>query len=427
MDRRQFLKAAGVATGLALTGGIPGIVAAQQAPAFPRGTTLRLLQPASFVKAADDLHRQFAKEFGRLSGVTVAVETVPATDLKSRTAAAVESGTGPDIIRLLHDWPHRYAKALADVDDVAGPLGERDGGFYPQIEAVCRIGDRWKAVPFCFIPFANAYRVSWFEEVSAERFPDTWDAYRQVGKRLKAKGRPIGQAFGRSAEDPTAFCYPLLWSFGGREVEEDGKTIALASKETEESVKFCVAFFQEACDEGGVAWDDTSNHRAYLAETIAATLNEASVYFMAKQKSPRIAKDTAHALLPQGPAGRFHWHGTQEYVVMRYSQNQPLAKAYLTWLMERPRWQRWFRLHEGYSTGPTKVWEGDPLWRADAKMMPFREINAYGRHVGHPGPPPPQPREPHAVAEMYTKAILGVPPREAINWAVGVLKHAYKK
>jgi multiple sugar transport system substrate-binding protein len=38
------------------------------------------------------------------------------------------------------------------------------------------------------------------------------------------------------------------------------------------------AFWKEACDEGGLAWDDTNNNRAFHAGEISATLNGASIY-----------------------------------------------------------------------------------------------------------------------------------------------------
>jgi multiple sugar transport system substrate-binding protein len=34
--------------------------------------------------------------------------------------------------------------------------------------------------------------------------------------------------------------------------------VALNSKETIESVKFAVGLWHDACDEGGLAWDDTN-------------------------------------------------------------------------------------------------------------------------------------------------------------------------
>ena len=70
------------------------------------------------------------------------------------------------------------------------------------------------------------------------KFPETWEELRRVGKQLKAKGHPYGQALGHSFADPVTFAYPLLWSFGGKEVEKDGKTVAIDSKETVAALEF---------------------------------------------------------------------------------------------------------------------------------------------------------------------------------------------
>ena len=69
-----------------------------------------------------------------------------------------------------------------------------------------------------------AYRKSWLDEVGYSTFPETWDAFRDAGKKLKAKGRPIGQTAGHTFGDAPGWWYPFLWSFGGKEVEADGKT-----------------------------------------------------------------------------------------------------------------------------------------------------------------------------------------------------------
>ena len=75
------------------------------------------------------------------------------------------------------------------------------------------------------------------------------------------------------------------------------------SKETIEAVKFTVAMWKDALDEGGLAWDDSSNNRAYHAGTISATINGASIYFVAKRQFPDIAKVTDHGHMPKGPGG----------------------------------------------------------------------------------------------------------------------------
>ncbi len=58
----------------------------------------------------------------------------------------------------------------------------------------------------------------------------------------------------------------------------------LNCKAPSNSVKFMIDFWKEALDEGGLAWDDTNNNRAFLSGTICATLNGASIYLLAKRK-----------------------------------------------------------------------------------------------------------------------------------------------
>src|SRR5205823_3066142 len=81
-----------------------------------------------------------------------------------------------------------------------------------------------------------------------------------------------GHTFG----DAPGWWYPYLWSWGGKEIGDDKRTVALNSKETIESVKFAVALWKDTMDEGGLAWDDSSNNRAFLSGTISATNNGAS-------------------------------------------------------------------------------------------------------------------------------------------------------
>jgi multiple sugar transport system substrate-binding protein len=95
-----------------------------------------------------------------------------------------------------------------------------------------------------------------------------WDALRDAGKKLKAaKGRRLGQTAGHTFGDAPAWWYPSLWSWGGKEVEADGKTVVLNSQETIESVKLAPGLWKESCDESGLAWDDTSKNRAFLSGT----------------------------------------------------------------------------------------------------------------------------------------------------------------
>ena len=120
MQRRTFLKAAGVA----------GIVAAGRAPAFAQGTKLHIVRWVDFIPEADvELKRQ-APEASKALGAEVTFEFINANDLQPRITAAIQSGSGADIIQMLWNWPQLYANALVDVSDVAEPIGKAQGGYY---------------------------------------------------------------------------------------------------------------------------------------------------------------------------------------------------------------------------------------------------------------------------------------------------------
>jgi len=426
-DRRAFLRVAGAATGAAAVGGIPAIVAAQKAPSFPKGTKLNILEWVSFVPASDVEFKRLAGEFGKLAGVEVTVDQINMNDLNPRIASAIETRSGPDIIMMISNWPHLYADGLADVDDVAEEIAKRDGAFYEHNRKASVVDNRWKSVPLCSVNSTWNYREDWFKEAGAAKFPDTWDELRKVGAELKKKGHPIGQAFGHSLGDPNQYAYAVTWCFGGAEIDDKGKVI-INNKETIEALKFTVAFWKDCLDEGGLAWDDSSNNRAFLASTISATINGASIYFVAKRQFPEIAKAMNHAHMPRGSAGRFYAIGGQGRAVMKYSKNQQAAKEFLRWFMDRPQYDKWMTANDGYVVGPTPYWEKHTLWERDPKLVPFKESSKFGRWPGYPGQPSRKASEvlvKYILVDMYAQAIKGMKPEDAARWAEGELKKAY--
>ena len=437
MDRRRFLTV--TATGAAVaTTGIEGILAARQAPAFAQGSKLHIVRWVDFIPEADvELKRQ-APEASKALGAEVVFEFINANDLQPRITAAVQSGSGADIIQMLWNWPHLYANALVDVSDVAEPIGKSQGGFYDVFGASARVGGKWLAVPHGVGANAVAYRRSLFNEIGVKEFPKTWEDYREVGKKLKAKGKPVGQALGHSFGDPPTFSYPFLWDFGGAEVDKTGKKVVLNSKGTLEAVKFLQAFWKDACDEGGLAWDDTNNNRAFHAGEIGATLNGASIYIVAKRQKDKLKDDKGEplfqdiehaALMPKGPGGQFALYLPFQHSVMKYGKNPKLAKDFLKWLHGKEQFGKWFQVAEGFSVGSTKVWEQNPLWNTiDAPMKGYRTAVASSRMFGSDGPPSAKATEVYSkyiIVDMYAKAVQGLAAEEAVKWAAGELKKIY--
>jgi len=439
VDRRTFLKVGGAVGLAAAAGGLEGILAAQKAPIFAQPTKLHLLHWVDFIPEGDaELKRQIA-EYNKQMKAEVTLETINANDLQARLTAAIQAETGPDIIMMLHNWPHLYQSALADVSALCEWKAKDQGGYYSQSEAAARAGKRWLALPYGIVGLLIAYRKSWFDEVGATKLPKTFDEYRKVGALLKKKGHPIGQTLGHTFGDAPAWTYPLLWAFGGAETDRTGKRVVLNSKETLESVKWMVAFWKEACDEGGLAWDDTNNNRAFHAGEISATLNGASIYIVARRKADAIKdekgqpmwKDTLHFPIPDGPKGPTPaYHVAFSHAVMKYSKNQKAVKEFLKWLHSKEQFGKWFEIEAGYSVGATTFWEKHPMWeKTDEALKPFKTAARASRMFGYAGPSSAKATEVYSkyiITDMYAKAVQGMAPAEAVKWAESELKKIYE-
>jgi multiple sugar transport system substrate-binding protein len=433
--RRAFL--AGTAV-LSAAAGLEGILAARRAPAFAQGTRLHLLRWVDFIPACDvALKQDILPAASKALGAEIQLETVNGNDLQPRITAAIQSGSGPDIIMMLHNWPHLYQNALADMTDLGEWQGKDQGGYYAQAEAASKDGKRWLALPHGIVGLQIAYRKSWFAEVGATTFPKTLEELRQVGMKLKKNGHPYGQTLGHTFGDAPAWSYPTIWAYGASEVDQTGKKVVFESKEAVEAVKFMQAFWKDACDEGGLAWDDTTNNRAFLAGEIAATLNGASIYIAAKrgqdkikdEKGEPMVRDIDHAPLPAGPAGTWGYHVAFSHAVMKYGKNQKLAKDFLKWLHGKEQFGKWFEVAEGFSVGSTKYWEQHPLWtKVDEPMKIYRQAAAASRMIGYAGPPSAKATEVYSkyiLTDMFAKAVQGMKAEDAVKWAAGELRKIY--
>ena len=435
MKRRTFLKTMGA--GVAATG-IEGILSAQRAPVFAQANTVHILRWNDFVPAADKVLREvFAPEVQKALGLKLNVETVNANDLPARATAAIQSGNGPDIIMLLNNYPHLYSSAAVDVSSLADEVAKAQGGIYDPSAQLNKVGGKWVSMPWSVVPALIAYRKSWFDDVGYKTFPETWEKYRDAGIFLKKKKRPIGQTLGNTFGDAPTFTYPLLWSFGGQEVDAKGKVV-LDSKETLESVRFMVQFWKDAHDEGGLAWDDSNNNRAFLSGDVSASLNGASIYVAALNGADKFKTETGaplhtdilHAPLPAGPKGAHAYHTAFNHMVMKYSKNAKGAVEFLRWAHKKENYDKWFTVQKGFAVGPTREWEKHPMWKQNPVMAPFGTAPlAQKRLMGFGGQPDKKAAEAwnkYIVTVMYAQACSGkMKPEDSVKWAAGELRKIY--
>ncbi|HEX5689964.1 MAG TPA: extracellular solute-binding protein, partial [Roseiflexaceae bacterium] len=254
------------------------------APAVLEGATVAFLGgPWSFLPELDTVIDAFANDWAKQNNVTMTFERDAQVLPKIQTA--IETKSGANIIQYSSP-PAIFANALADVSDVVSELDSEGGGYLPAGPYQMVFDGKWLGAPIGQHNWFINYRQDWFKEEGVETFPETWEEALEVGKKLKAKGRPFGMTLSDQASgDGNGVPRLMLWAFGGKEFNEDG-SLALDSKETLDALEFAIRLHNEAGDPGEVGYDDGANNAAFLAGKISMTANVNTIYLPAKKNNP---------------------------------------------------------------------------------------------------------------------------------------------
>ncbi|MBI5877417.1 MAG: extracellular solute-binding protein [Chloroflexi bacterium] len=392
ITRREFLKGAAAAGGVA---GLSAIMAAcgatptaapavatmapaagaTKAPPVLKGATVKFLGgPWSFLPELDPVIDNFANDWAKQNGVTFSRE-LEGTNLPAKIQTAIETKSGANIIQSATP-PAAYAKALADVSEVAEALGSAGGGWLPAAPFNAVQDGKWIGVPIGQHNWFINYRLDWFKEEGYEKFPDTWEEALAAGKKLKAKGHPFGITFSdKAAGDGNATPYLFLWAFGGKEFNPDG-SLALDSKETIAALEFAIQLHRDAGDPGEVAYDDGANNAAFLAGKISMTPNVNTIYLPALKSNPALAAAMNHSIPPKGPAGRFGAATLPWWGILNHTKGADLdaAKDLILQFFSIKNLGAFYKAGQGYILPMLPKYENEPIWPADPKLSVAKEM-----------------------------------------------------
>ena len=428
-SRRDFLKIAIAGAPVAALGAaFAGHGVAPSAHAA--GKTVTLLHESSFIKTFDEyMQKTLAPAYEKETGVKVVYELTSVGSLPTRISTVTETGSGADVTMIFLLYPFLFADKLMDLSDIGEEVGKKQGGWYDAAKEAGVVGGKWKSIPHSNIGQLMNWRTDWFKEVGVTKFPDTWEELYEVGKKLKAKDHPFGFELGHGFGDNHGWIYPLLWSYGGHEVEADGKTVVIDSDETARAVDFARKFFQDCMLDDVLGWTDVSNNKAWYAEQISCTNNAESILWLAKRDFPEIAKVTDQAQNPQGPKGRFHLLNCIGHSVFNFTPEKEAAHDFLRWVMDEKQLGGWYASADTYYQPFLHAYDNAPMWQVEPRNIPYRDAMASAHLPGWPAPPTRQLAEvvaKYITVDMFAKACAGAPTKEVIKNAEAQLKEIYK-
>jgi multiple sugar transport system substrate-binding protein len=392
LSRRDvLLGAAGLAAGSA------GAPLLRAAPAWAQGSrpnfkpeqgaSLRVLRWAPFVKGDEDAWLANTRKFTEQTGIEVRIDKEGWEDIRPKAAVAANVGSGPDIMLVWFDDAHQYPDKLLDVSDVGEDFAKRLGGYYPGLEVYAKRDGKFIALPLASIGNGILYRESMLRQAGWSKFPARTDEFLELCKALKEKSKPAGFALGKAVGDGNNFAHWIVWSHGGKMVDENSKVV-INSPETVNALKYARQLYQTFIP-GTETWLDINNNRVFLAGDISVTANGVSLYYSAKNdpKLADIAKDIRSAVLPVGPVGQpAELHQTTSCVIFRYTKFPQAAKAYLQFMLDKPQMDAWIRGSSAYCCPPLKGLIENPVWDADPVHKPYQRASSTLRPNGYAGP-----------------------------------------
>jgi len=420
-SRRDVLKTGAVA-GL---GTLLGPVAGQAAP-----KSLTMMHESSFIPPYDAYFKNdLARAYEKATGIKVNYEVVSVGSLLTRVTTAAENSTGPDLTAIGFNWAYLFDDKFVDVTDIAAEIGKESGGWYETAQEAVVVNGKWKAIPFGNIGQLMNWRTDWFKQAGYEKFPETWDELLEAGIKLKKAGHPFGFELGHGFGDNHGWLYPLLWSYGAREVEADGKTIAIDSDETARAVDYCRRLYKETMLEDCLGWTDVNNNKAFLSEQISCTNNAESILWAAKKDFPDMAKVIDQSENPKGPKGRFHMLNPLCHSIFTHTEDKKAAKDFLRWLMAPKQCGAWLDIAVSYYQPFLHAYDDAPFWKVEPRNLPYRDALKTSHLPGWPAPLSRAQSESvakYVVVDMFAKACSGKSTKEVIADAKAQLTQIYK-
>jgi multiple sugar transport system substrate-binding protein len=358
---------------------------AQAAPWKPeRGAQLSLLRWKYFVQSEDEAFVAILDAFTKATGVKVRVSRESSDDVQPKASVAANTGSGPDLFWGYYSLPHLFPQKCLDVTDVADYLGKKYGGWVPSAAAYGKgVGNKWIAIPVCYVGVAMNYRISSLKKAGFSKFPVTTGEFMEYAKATKANNTPGGFALGHATGDSSTWAYWCLWAHGGNMVDKNDRVI-LNSPETETALNFAKALYENMIL-GVAAWNDASNNKAFLAGEIHWTDNAVSIYAAAKNDPSKkdLAEDMDHANWPIGPVGKPTELGEAlPLLAMSYTKYPQACKALMAFLMEADQFNKWLEAAEAYLTHSLNAYDANPVWTSDPRLAVFRDAAKRSLAVG---------------------------------------------
>nr|WP_240804470.1 extracellular solute-binding protein [Qingshengfaniella alkalisoli] len=178
--------------------------------------------------------------------ITVKMNHFPYADYRTKVAAAIPAGEGPDVVQLFYGWLNDYvdAELIQPLPDDLFPAAQIEEEFFPMVSAMKQDGRYW-ALPTAVRSLALFYNERLFDDAGIENPPQTLEELVATAEKLTKKDgagnlTQVGLTTGMTAQDHHWWREVLLRQFGGTPYSDDNRTVTYNDEAGQEALQWYV-------------------------------------------------------------------------------------------------------------------------------------------------------------------------------------------
>src|SRR5262252_2374059 len=337
-------------------------------------------------KIMQDQCYAYAKQAG-IKENEIDYSIIGSAHLLPKLVAALEAGTPPYIARHKASLVSLYRSQghLLEVTDLEDKMRRVPGGLFPVFDEVMHQGKAY-AIPQSISPVPLITRMDILAAAKVEP-PKTWDEFIEVCKKLQQppKLTGYGMCLGLTG-DTNGNVMSVIWSYGGKLVEADNKTVALHSPGTVKAVQLIADLYlkHKIIPKGTVGWDNTGNNKAYQSRQVIFVQNATSIYAHLAESDMDLYKTTGLLPMPAGPAGAFDNLGTAYWLLFKHNPYPEVARGLVEYWMAPENLRVMIEEGDGRWGPPYKGMYDSEFWKRPV-FKHWHAMLEHGRQFASPG------------------------------------------
>ena len=180
--------------------------------------------------------------------ITVTMTHFPYADYRTKVAAAIPAGEGPDVVQLFYGWLNDYVSAslIQPLPADTFPAAQIDEAFFPMVQTM-KEDDKYWALPTAVRSLALFYNTRLLEEAGVEpptNFEELMAAAAAMTKTDSAGNiTQVGITAGMTAQDHHWWREGLIRQFGGEPYTDDYQSVNYNSDAGLSALEFYASLF----------------------------------------------------------------------------------------------------------------------------------------------------------------------------------------